>query len=906
MTFGYEETRLWTESLADRDQDPYAKQRVKLSAAYHNFRERAALVAAEIPQELREFTVHDVTHLDALWELADQVAGDQITLTPTEAFVLGGAFLIHDLGMGLAAWPGGLEELKSEPTWRDTLASCIRRSAGDDLSLSQLDNPPAEALRMAVEITLRERHAFRAAELALTSWESRGSGNSYRLIEETDLRERYGELIGEIAASHWWDISRVAERFSAREPIGAPVDCPNDWTVDELKLACLMRVADAAHLDERRAPAFLRAIRDPSPYSDLHWAFQGYLQRPRRSEDQLVFTSARAFRVADAQAWWVCYESLQMVDRELRGVDSLLLDRARPRFAAKGVRGIEGPDRLAEYVKTSDWSPVDARPRIDNVSSLVRQLGGESLYGDEPRVALREMIQNARDATMALEELIDGPTRSIRVELTQNDQNEWVLTVSDFGIGMSGRVMSHTLLDFGQSYWGSDLVRQETPGLLASRFAPVGRFGIGFFSVFMLGDRVTVVSRRYDDAAAGTKVLEFSHGVASRPILRPATRGEVRDIPGTSVSVVLRKDPSAQGGLLATKWDGEMTLASACALMAPAIDCNLDAKFLDEPVERAVTAGDWLTLPGVDLLRRISSDRSYARTFPVAGASIEHVAERLEVVMSGGLPVARVALSPSPPALQDGDQVIRSSLGVVIGGFRAGDDIGGLTGIVVANPTKADRAGYALPLDRQAWAAWASSQASQWSECVNSAILDGGYTEWDMLPNLVMRLGGDPGSMYIARTQEGLMTLEAFLQWASSRSHVKLLRGFQLDVKVDENGREEVWHRESHRRITLLDSIVAFNETGSYGSWDRLDGRPDNAFYADHLESGLRSARGFYYLYQNQAPGVLLRALATAWSQPIETILDNLEIEVARESVIGHDPDGIECQSDSVSWSSQR
>ncbi len=217
--------------------------------------------------------------------MAEQISGEDIYLTPTEAFVLGGAFLIHDLGMGLAAWPGGLEQLQAEETWPDLLASCISGVLGRPATSEDLADPPGDALRWAKETALRERHAFRAAELALTTWTSQASGATYSLIEHTDLRERYGELIGEIAASHWWDIEQVAERFSTREPIGAPIDCPADWTVDELKLACLMRVSDAAHLDERRAPGFLRAVRNPTGYSDLHWAFQGYLQRPRRADD---------------------------------------------------------------------------------------------------------------------------------------------------------------------------------------------------------------------------------------------------------------------------------------------------------------------------------------------------------------------------------------------------------------------------------------------------------------------------------------------------------------------------------------------------------------------------------------------------------------------------------------------
>ncbi len=184
MPFGYEETRLWTRSLAARDRDAYSSQRQKLTSAYHNFRERAALVAAEIPQDLREYTVHDVTHLDALWEIAEQISGEDIYLTPTEAFVLGGAFLIHDLGMGLAAWPGGLEQLQAEETWPDLLASCISGVLGRPATSEDLADPPGDALRWAKETALRERHAFRAAELALTTWTSQASGATYSLIEQ--------------------------------------------------------------------------------------------------------------------------------------------------------------------------------------------------------------------------------------------------------------------------------------------------------------------------------------------------------------------------------------------------------------------------------------------------------------------------------------------------------------------------------------------------------------------------------------------------------------------------------------------------------------------------------------------------------------------------------------------------
>jgi len=47
----------------------------------------------------------------------------------------------------------------------------------------------------------------------------------------------------------------------------------------------------------------------------------------------------------------------------------------------------------------------------------------------------------------------------------------------------------------GASYWNSSLLREEYPGLLARGFRALGRHGIGFFSVFIWGPRVTVTTR---------------------------------------------------------------------------------------------------------------------------------------------------------------------------------------------------------------------------------------------------------------------------------------------------------------------------------------------------------------------------------------------------------------------------
>ncbi len=85
----FRDTELWKSTLASRHEDPNAVPREKLRQAYEKMRERAAVLVGEISRILPDYTVHDITHLDALWEMADLIAGPTYSLNPVEAFVLG-------------------------------------------------------------------------------------------------------------------------------------------------------------------------------------------------------------------------------------------------------------------------------------------------------------------------------------------------------------------------------------------------------------------------------------------------------------------------------------------------------------------------------------------------------------------------------------------------------------------------------------------------------------------------------------------------------------------------------------------------------------------------------------------------------------------------------------------------
>jgi hypothetical protein len=496
---GFENTSLWQSTLAKQlGTDTLDKEREVFRTNYETFRENAALLGAEISRDLPEYTVHDITHLDALWEMASIICGDGYKLNPAEAFVLGGAFLIHDLGMGLAAYPDGINELKGTVIWDDTKAYLYKSKPY--LSEDKLE-------KEVTEVVLRALHAKHAEKLALISW---GTDERYYLINHPELRESYGPIIGLIAHSHWWNSDEILEKLP--NSLGVIGSMPNDWGIDPVKLACIMRVADASHIDARRAPTLLKEFRQLSEYSKQHWIFQQRLYQPRLESERLVYTSKSSFAVEESKSWWLCFETLKMIDNELRSVDSILGDTQRMRLKAKGVAAINNIKMLARLIGTTDWFPVDTSIHVGNVAKLVKSLGGEQLYGKNNLVPLRELIQNSCDAVKARRLLENEESNWGLVSVTTGtDDSGRFIEVEDNGVGMSVDVLSGPFLDFGTSFWGSSMMHSEFPGLESRGFSSTGKYGVGFFSTFMWGDRVSVTTRRFEDGRCSGIVNLATH-----------------------------------------------------------------------------------------------------------------------------------------------------------------------------------------------------------------------------------------------------------------------------------------------------------------------------------------------------------------------------------------------------------
>jgi Histidine kinase-, DNA gyrase B-, and HSP90-like ATPase len=605
----YEQSTLWKRTLANQgNEDPHAEARERLRNAFQRTREKVAPLIAKIGQELPMLTVHDITHIDSLWAVADKLLGDDYPINPAEAFVLGMAFLLHDAATSSFAYPGGIDGLRNTTQWRDFVA---QKQFPDE---AMAPGQPGD--RIALFETLRLLHPHQAEKLLGQVWTD-NDGKQHRLLEDNELVNAYGLHIGKIAASHGKDAADAERTWANTPPLPPPPSIARhgkgeDWSVDRLKLAMLLRCIDAAHIDSFRAPDFLHALNAPTGESKHHWSFQNKLSALGITQNHHLYWSGQAFEEKDSEAWWRCHDTIAMIDREIRGANKILAHNGKPLLRAVGVLGANDIDELRKHIPTHGWHPLDIRYQVSRVGSVIENFGGEKLYGDKPYLALRELLQNAVDAIHARRLHRDSSSIGLIQVVLEERDGSWWLDVTDDGIGMSRYVLTEVLLDFGRSLWSDNALREQWQGLAAKGFRSAGKFGIGFFSVFMLGDEVKVTTWRDGDAESEQATLHLRDRVNVRPMLVETPVGERLQQFGTRVSVRLKDGRAGLLHLLHKSFysfgdeDRPFTLAELVGILAPAVDVDVQTRDGNQAVTACVRANDWRTLPYRDLLKRIS------------------------------------------------------------------------------------------------------------------------------------------------------------------------------------------------------------------------------------------------------------------------------------------------------------
>lgn len=166
-------------------------------------------------------------------------------------------------------------------------------------------------------------------------------------------------------------------------------------------------------------------------------------------------------------------------------------------------------------------------------SKRILDLMINSIYTHK-EIFLRELISNCSDALdkLCYKSLTDGSglnRDSLEIKVTPNVAAR-TLTVSDNGIGMTNEELDKNLGTIAQS--GSLDFKKETEA--KDDLDIIGQFGVGFYSAFMVAQKVVVVSKAYGSDQAYSWISDGVNGYE----IKPAEKQEI----GTEIVLFLKEN----------------------------------------------------------------------------------------------------------------------------------------------------------------------------------------------------------------------------------------------------------------------------------------------------------------------------------------------------------------------------
>lgn len=484
-----------------------------------------------------DFTDHGPKHIEGVLASCEELIStdSHALITPQDAGVLVLATLLHDAAMHLDAqsfltligsssvplcksldthsWAKEFESFVSEAArwsdnkFRNVFGGPSQDGGNTDCLAVVRQNPfsmPAEKwteqYRRFLGEFVRRHHARIAHEIALGVFKQ--STWPFRLILE-DIDPKIRDLSGLVARSHNLPI-RATFEYLKREHGGRAI-CRNTHPVF---LMGVLRIADYLQIDSKRISYGLfgvRALR--SPLSDAEWKAHFSVSdiRPDEHDAESIFVFAEPPDAAtflklrklilglqqELDLTWAAFGEVYSQSTQLRKL-GLTIRRVRS--------NLESPE---DYVltKSPPYFPVDAAFRTADAALL--KLLIKPLYGSSPDIAVRELLQNSLDAVRELNEFrqrhsseiaLSSQPANVVLKLERIGDNDW-FTISDQGIGMTATTVRDYFLTAGASFRNSDEWWKQFGIKGHSAVLRSGRFGIGALAAFLLGPKLSVVTR---------------------------------------------------------------------------------------------------------------------------------------------------------------------------------------------------------------------------------------------------------------------------------------------------------------------------------------------------------------------------------------------------------------------------
>jgi hypothetical protein len=460
------------------------------------------------------YSLHDATHSETILErIAAMLGNDTISsLSGTDLWLLLESAYLHDSGMVV------LESTRRKDLSSSEFKAHIRTTAeGADRELAaraarlQVMNTPENLigileghldLLLVYAEFVRKWHPRRAEDVALSPFE-------HARVESprtTLLPNRFWHLIGRICRAHGENRDFILHELPLHESGVSGELCHPRF------IASMLRLGDLLDLDSGRfCPTINATIPQLPGISEAHRIKHAGIRRllvcPTRIEVSGVYNDVDAYLEAERWFSWLREElSAQLIQWD--------------KIAPSNIGSLPSVGSIEARLEGQITLDTAAKPRFEvDREKMIELVQGANIY-DGPEDAVREVVQNAIDATLlrfsydsqSNEDLPPKNLDDLREKLSRYpivvslvkaleqpedpDKVEWILTVKDQGMGI--RVEdAKFMLTLGSSKKNN--YRRALKEWLPDWARPSGTFGIGFHSLFLYCHEVIVTTRHPED-----------------------------------------------------------------------------------------------------------------------------------------------------------------------------------------------------------------------------------------------------------------------------------------------------------------------------------------------------------------------------------------------------------------------
>ncbi|MEO7989630.1 MAG: molecular chaperone HtpG [Chryseolinea sp.] len=207
----------------------------------------------------------------------------------------------------------------------------------------------------------------------------------------------------------------------------------------------------------------------------------------------------------------------------------------------------------------------------ENIFPIIKKF----LYSDH-EIFLRELVSNAVDATQKLKKLasmgeFDGELGDLKIKVSF-DKEKKTITVSDRGLGMTGEEIKKYINQIAFSGATEFVEKFKDKGDAKDI---IGKFGLGFYSAFMVADKVEIISRSYK--VGETEAARWECDGSTEFELSPATK----DSRGSDVILHVNADSEE----FLDEWRLKGILEKYCKFLPVEIKFGTEEKSEDDGVD---------------------------------------------------------------------------------------------------------------------------------------------------------------------------------------------------------------------------------------------------------------------------------------------------------------------------------